>query len=210
MKRDFAKKLEFSEIDNLPGPPGKMKIAAAMYKLLESKDFSSITTAEISKLSGVNESMIYRYFNDKRGLLHYILARYLESTYKGVIDSLEGLESAIDKLKEVVRSTLGFHDHNRTFAKILFFEVRNFPGYWESETYQLVKKYTQLYTEIIEEGFASGEVRSDVTRWHIMQSLLGTVEHMILPCLIFQRPLDVDGCTDAVYKLLLKGLKANR
>ncbi|MCG6911454.1 MAG: TetR/AcrR family transcriptional regulator [Deltaproteobacteria bacterium] len=210
MKACFTRKLAFSEINDHSGPPGKIKIAAAMHRLLETKDFSSITTAEISKQSGVNESMIYRYFNDKRGLLHYILAQYLEISYKGIIDSLNGLEGAVDKLTEVTRCTFGFYIHNATFAKILFLEVRNFPGYWESDTYQFVKRYTQLYRQIIEEGHAAGEIRPDIEKWHVMQALLGTIEHMVLPSLIFQRPLDVDVCTEAVYKLVLEGLKGKR
>ena len=210
MTLSITKKLAFDEINDYSGPPGKIKIAAAMHRLLENKDFASITTAEISKNSGVNESMIYRYFNDKRGLLHYILGRYLEVTYKGIVDSLDGLTSAVDKLQAVIRGTVGFYLHNGTFAKILFLEVRNFPGYWESDTYKMVKRYTQLYTDIIEQGLASGEIRPDIEPWHIMQSLLGTVEHMILPSLIFRKALDVDACTEAISKLILDGLRTQR
>ena len=58
--------------------PGKIKIAEALKILLSEKDFDSITTTDISRTSGVNEALIYRYYKDKRGLLHEVLARYLE------------------------------------------------------------------------------------------------------------------------------------
>ncbi|MFP4453651.1 MAG: helix-turn-helix domain-containing protein, partial [Desulfobacterales bacterium] len=52
-------------------PPGQIKIENALRTLLVQKDFNSITTAEIARTSGVNEALIYRYFKDKRGLLHH-------------------------------------------------------------------------------------------------------------------------------------------
>ncbi|MEK6196201.1 MAG: TetR/AcrR family transcriptional regulator, partial [Deltaproteobacteria bacterium] len=54
-------------------PPARLKLAAAMRRLLRTKDFNSITTAEISRTAKANEALIYRYFKDKRGLLHHVL-----------------------------------------------------------------------------------------------------------------------------------------
>ena len=61
-----------------PYPPGRIKIADAFIALLEQKEFSAITTAEIAKNAGVTEALIYKYFEDKRGLLHQVLKEYLE------------------------------------------------------------------------------------------------------------------------------------
>ena len=46
-------------------PPGKLKLAIALRQLLETKDFNSITTADLSKTSGVNEALIYRYADNQ-------------------------------------------------------------------------------------------------------------------------------------------------
>ena len=64
-----------SNIPNHSDPPGKIKIAEALRILLKEKDFNSITTADISRTSGVNEALIYRYYKDKRGLLHDCFGR---------------------------------------------------------------------------------------------------------------------------------------
>ena len=60
-----------------PHAPGKTKIMAALRSLLEDKEFVSITTAEIARNAGVTEALIYKYFHDKRDLLHQVLAEYL-------------------------------------------------------------------------------------------------------------------------------------
>ena len=61
------------------GPPGKIKLAKALRVLLEEKDFNSITTAEIASTAGTNEALIYRYFGDKRGLLHRLRRKWSTS-----------------------------------------------------------------------------------------------------------------------------------
>ena len=67
-----------------PLPPAKLKLAAAMRQLLRTKDFNSITTAEISRTAKANEALIYRYFKDKRGLLHQVLYDYLLDFHKEI------------------------------------------------------------------------------------------------------------------------------
>ena len=54
------------------------------------------------------------------------------------------------------------YDNNRVFAKILLLEVRNFPGYFESSTYWLVKNYGKMVTQIVAQGVQSGEIRDDI------------------------------------------------
>ena len=60
--------------DRKPAPPGQIKIIQALNLLLEEKEFGAITTAEIAKTAGVTEALIYKYFKDKRDLLHQVLA----------------------------------------------------------------------------------------------------------------------------------------
>ncbi len=59
-------------------PPGRIKITQALKLLLERKEFGAVTTAEIAKQAGVTEALIYKYFKDKRDLLHQVLREYLE------------------------------------------------------------------------------------------------------------------------------------
>ena len=58
-------------------PPSMVKLADALETLLKEKDFNSISAAEISRTAQVNESLLYRYFKDKRGVLHFILHNYM-------------------------------------------------------------------------------------------------------------------------------------
>ncbi len=189
-----------------PDPPGKIKIADALKTLLEEKDFNSITSAEIANISGVNEALIYRYYQDKRGLLHHILSAYLRESESQINAYLKDTTGTFNKLKQIIWHTFDTYDKNRIFAKILLIEVRNFPGYFKSETYYLAKQYSLIMLKLLNEGIDNGEIRNDISAWHMMQTIIGAVEHLILPSLIFDRELDIDVCTENLCRMLHEGI----
>ena len=189
-----------------PKPSGRTKLADALRQLLAKKDFSSITTAEISRTSGVNESLIYRYFGDKRGLLHAVLDEYLENFVEQVDWGLKGIAGANNKLRKYIWSTIYFYDQDRVFSKILLLEVRNYPGYFTSETYGIVKQYTNLMLQLIEDAMKAGEIRKDLDPRNIRQIVLGGIEHLVLPAVINDGPLDPEQLTDQFCLLIFDGI----
>jgi AcrR family transcriptional regulator len=201
-----GEKSESNHVKEHSDPPGKIKIADALKTLLEEKDFNSITSAEIASTSGVNEALIYRYYKDKRGLLHHILSKYLRESEAQIDLYLQDTHGTFSKLKKVIWHTFDTYDKNRIFAKILLIEVRNFPGYFKSETYALAKHYSSVILELVKEGIENGEIRNDISAWHMMQAIIGAVEHLILPSLIFDRKLDIDACTENLCQILLHGI----
>jgi len=194
---------------NIPphsGPPGKVKIAEALKILLREKDFNSITTADIARTAGVNEALIYRYFKDKRGLLHDVLAEYLEDYIEKMEFDRRGIKGAANKLRQLIWDTIYLYQKDRVFAKILLLEVRNFSGYFESETYQIVRHYGKALLNLIKEGVASGEFRDDISPSHIRQIILGCIEHLCLPAVIFHYDISPDKLTADICDVLFEGI----
>ncbi len=188
-------------------PPSRVKIVQALKLLIRDKDFNSITTAEISRVAGVNEALIYRHFNDKRGLLHAVLSEYLNEFVSNLMFDLKGIKGAINKIRKFVWASIHYYNDDRVFSKIQLLEVRNFPGYFESETYQIVKRYAGLLLEIIEEGITSGSIRDDIAPSSIRQFILGSIEHYCLPAIIFGHAIDGDVMADNLCEILFEGIK---
>ncbi len=187
-------------------PKGKIKLAIGLEELLKTKNFGSITTAEISKVSGVNESLIYRHFKDKRGILHYILAEHQKESLKQFYSDLVTITGAVNKIRRLIWRTIDNWSKDRVHAKILLIEVRNFQEYYESETYITVKEYCQLIKSLIQEAINSGEIIEDVSPWFLMQIILGSIEHVVLPCLIFDKEIQVDLFTENIFNIVFKNL----
>lgn len=187
-------------------PPSRLKITQALKVLLRDKDFNSITTAEISRVAGVNEALIYRHFIDKRGLLHAVLSEYLQDFVANLTLDLKGIHGAVNKIRKFVWASIHYYSEDRVFSRIQLLEVRNFPGYFDSETYQMVRKYAGLLMEIIEEGVESGAIRNDIAPSGIRQLILGAIEHSCLPAIIFDHKIDNDALADNLCEILFYGI----
>jgi AcrR family transcriptional regulator len=187
-------------------PPSRVKIAGALKVLLRDKDFNSITTAEISRVAGVNEALIYRHFADKRGLLHTVLADYLNEFVSNLTFDLKGIKGAVNKIRKFVWASIHYYNEDRVFSKIQLLEVRNFPGYFESETYQIVRQYAALLLDIIREGIEEGAIRKDIEPGDIRQFILGAIEHYCLPAIIFGDGIDNDRMADHLCDILFDGI----
>lgn len=189
--------------------PSRTKIAKALKKLLQDKDFNSITTAEISRVAGVNEALIYRHFTDKRGLLHAVLTDYLNEFVSNLKLDLKGIKGAINKIRKFVWASIHYYNEDRVFSKIQLLEVRNFPGYFESETYQIVRQYAALLLDIINDGIQTGVLREDIEPTNIRQVILGAIEHFCLPAIIFGHTINTinnDLMADNLCEIIFDGI----
>ena len=187
-------------------PPGRIKIADALRGLLEQKEFNAITTAEIARSAGVTEPLIYKYFKDKRDLLHHVLVEYLEQYHVRVREDLRGIQGALNKLRKLIWSHIQVYATNRVFARILLIEVRNHKDYYMSETYERVKIYSSTVLDILEEGVANQEIREDISIKLARQVILGSIEQVCLTGITFNREIDPDTLTEAICDIVFRGI----
>jgi AcrR family transcriptional regulator len=188
-------------------PPGRVKITEALKFLLEQKEFSAITTAEIARTAGVTEALIYKYFKDKRDLLHQILGEYLEQFGDQLELDLKGIKGALNKLRKLIWAHINVYANNRVFARILLVEVRNHPDYYISDTYKKVKIYTDTVMSIIEEGVRAEEIRDDIPPSIIRHGILGSIEQICQSGVIFGREISPDQLTEDLCGFLFEGLE---
>ena len=186
--------------------PGYIKIVGALKLLLKEKEFNAITWAEIARTAGVNEALIYKYFHDKRNLLYKVLRQFLEKYAALAEEELKVTSGALNKLRKAIWAQFNAYSEDRIFAKILILEVRNYPDYFKSETYELVKQWAKSILEIIEEGVRNGEIRSDISSRHLRQIILGGIEHLCLPEIIFGRDFSPDTLTEELCEFIFHGI----
>ena len=191
----------------LSSPPGRTKILEALNSLLEKKDFQAITWAEIANTAGVNEALIYKYFGDKRNLLHQLLSEFLQDFVEDVKIALRGIEGAVNKLRKLVWSHIHIYNRQRVFAKILVLEVRNYPDYFQSETYQFAKEFGKVLTEVLGEGIQDAIFRDDIPVQDMRQIILGAIEHICLPNIVYNREMDPTVLTERIMKSIVEGIR---
>ena len=169
-----------------------------------------MTTAEIAKQAGVTEALIYKYFKDKRDLLHQVLREYLEQYQVQVENDLKGIKGALNRLRKLIWSHINVYATNRVFAKILLLEVRNYPDYYKSETYELVKIYSNTVLRIIEEGIRNKEIREDLEPKLIRLGIIGSIEQVCLSGVVFGREISPDDITENLCEFIFKGIERDQ
>ncbi|SDP12644.1 TetR/AcrR family transcriptional regulator [Desulforhopalus singaporensis] len=189
-------------------PPGKKKIVQAMRNLLENRSFETITIAEIAVEAGVTEGLIYKYFKDKRDLLHHVLREHYEIFLNQIDRDLQGIDGALNRLKKIIWSSIERYANHKVFARIILLEVRNSERYFESEAYTLVQKFNTIIIGIIKEGIAQGEIRSDLPPAYIRNAIFGTLEHSCLNRVIFDEPVATSETARFISDLIFNGIKA--
>lgn len=189
-------------------PPGKTKIINAMRVLLEDRNFSTITISDIAVTAGVTEGLIYKYFKDKRQLLHHVLKEHYEYFLCQIDRDLKDVSGALNKLHKVIWSSIDRYANHRVFARIILLEVRNSDEYFQSEAYALVRQFNKILLDIIKEGMASGEIRQDISPSLIRHTIFGTIEHACLNRVIFNESVPTDETAEQITNLILNGINS--
>lgn len=190
-------------------PAGYIKILNAFRALIRERDFSTITWAEIAKTAGVNEALIYKYFKDKRGLLHHAMAEGLHHFISQLEISLKDVNGSLNKIKKLIWYHINSYNKNRIFARIQMIEVNSCQEYFQSDAYKLAKKYGRIILKILKEGVKNGEIRNDIRLKSLRQHILGAIELHCLPNVIFDREMSPDAITEDICKVLFFGIKTS-
>lgn len=191
-------------------PPSRDKIYHSFRLLLKEKGYHSITTAEIAETAGVNEALIFRYFENKRGLLYRVLADDMEMFQSEILVDLKGIKGAGNKLRKLIWSHIHYMDKNRAFARMLLLEITNFPDFFVSESFEFIRAYNRIVLGLIREGIESGEIRDDIEPSVIMDIILGGIHYLCLPRVVNNSDLDVDTAAHELFETILSGISPGK
>ena len=190
-----------------PSPPGKRKIINALRQLLEDRNFASITISEIAGTAGVTEGLIYKYFKDKRDILHQVLKEHYELFLVQIERDLKGIDGSINRLQKIIWSCIDRYANHRVFARIILLEVRNSDDYFQSEAYRLVRVLNRVIIDIIEEGIKNKEIRAGIPVAYIRNAIFGTIEHSCMNRAIFNETVSTDETARNIAELIFNGIK---
>lgn len=187
-------------------PPGRTKIKQAIKNLLRDRSFNDITWSEIAQAAGVSQGLIYKYFTNRRNLLHEMSQDYAEQFMAELTTALRGIEGSLNKLRKLIWMHLHYYERQRVFARVLQFEVMSSPDYFESRAYESIRSYGKTVLEILMEGVQRGEIRQDINLKEIRQLILGSVNYISLPGILYGTEINTDALTDDVCKVIFPGI----
>ncbi|HBT96702.1 MAG TPA: TetR/AcrR family transcriptional regulator [Desulfobulbaceae bacterium] len=191
-------------------PPGKQKIVQAMRRLLEERAFETITIAEIAVEAGVTEGLLYKYFRDKRDLLHHVLEKYYQTFIVQIKRDLRGVDGALNRLRKIVWASIELFADHKVLARIIILETRNSAKYFETEAYSLMRQFVGIVDDVIREGIAAGEIRAGLPTASIRNAIFGAIEHSCLRRIIFNEAVSTDETARFITDLIFNGIAVQK
>jgi hypothetical protein len=95
-------------------------------------------------------------------------------------------------------------------CRLMFREVRSEEDYPGSSLHAQNRRYTQLLIDVLKQGVASGELRSDVPTPLLRDMVYGGIEHHAWNFLCGRGGLDPDRIADQIVTALFEGAAAGK
>lgn len=155
----------------------KHKLYPVVLEQFSKKDFHRVNIREISKLSGISTTTIYRYFPSKEKLLFTILDEKL-SELAGLIQMhLQGMESTKEMFRKLFWVTLNHYDSTPGLAVASIVTVPTH-SWMEEGSYKRKDGY-EVINKIIQHGRECGEIDPAVSNEQIIDLYFMYCHHQI-------------------------------
>ncbi|MBN2431402.1 MAG: TetR/AcrR family transcriptional regulator [Acidobacteria bacterium] len=189
-------------------------IIAAALQVFRRKGFNGATIAEIAVAAGIGKGTVYEYFPSKAMLIHealLFLLRHIESIIFGI--AVLRIPPA-DKLRRMI-DAFSFLEQEGAMA-----ELNLLSDYWAEAfrqgdsaniyTLEFKKSYEnarRLFMDVIEEGMAKQEFRSDVRPELLAAAIVGMLDGLFLQWYLDRERVPYARVIDHFCTCLLRGIR---
>ncbi len=193
-------------VTRLPRAQRVSDILSAAKAVFSEHDYEESSISEIAVRAGVVEGTIYKFFAGKRDLLHKVIDDWYIGMLADYQSRLEGIAGTRDRLRFVIWSHLKSIEENPGLCRQVFNEVRGQKDYFTSSVHDHHRHYTHFVLDVLRDGIAAGEVRSDISLALVRDMIYGAVEHHSLAYICGQGALDAEGAADQLTHVVLTGV----
>lgn len=170
--------------------------------------FDATSVAEIAVRLGVAEGTVFKYFPTKRDLLNRVIEHWYGELFGDYTKDLSMIRGARDRLRYLVWRHLKAIRDWPGMCRLVFTEVRSQPGYSRSPVHRMNLKYTELLVDVVREGIASGDFRSDFPPALLRDMIYGGIEHHVWGFLYGRALLEPERSADQITDMVCGGLEA--
>ncbi len=170
--------------------------------LLADKGFNDTSMLEIAKAANVAEGTVYEHFGNKENLLIAIPQKKLSELYDDI--SGEALEK---KIAAVITDIFQFYHDEKSYTKILVLMLRTNKRFHQSDGSTIIDRLFDLIKETIIKGQVEKLFKPDLNLELCRHLLFGTIDHIIIPWIIFDRNYDFQKIGNEVARLFINAIR---
>ncbi len=189
-----------------PRAEREAEILAAAREVFAERGYGEAAVAEIAARAGVVEGTVYSYFETKRALLIAVMQRFYDELISDTASGLKAVRGAENRIRFVIRRHLETFTADLDLCRVIIRETRPDVALYDEAILELNRRYTGLGLDVLEQGVASGELRSDLVPSVIRDLIYGGIEHAVWRFLFADDPLELGPLADQLADALLEGI----
>lgn len=181
----------------------RKRIISAAITLFAEKGFNDTSMLEIARKSDVAEGTVYEYFQNKENLLISIPNEKLTSLYENVSGN-----SPEKKIKKIISSIFEFYYAEKDYSTILVLMLRTNKKFHKSKSNEIIENLFGIIEDAIKKGQAENIFKADLDIDICRDLLFGTLDHIMIPWIMFNRQYDLRAVGAEVADLFVNAIRS--
>lgn len=181
-------------------------ILDAARRVFVTRGYQAAAIADIARLAGISDGLVYRYYESKRRLLDAVLAAFFQRILN-VLEPAVAAEQGFDaKLRALIHAHLKTLLAEPGLCRLFIGEVRGAAEFADSEAQSLNRRYSAVFLNIIKDAQRRGELREDLDAALLRDLVFGGVEHLAWRAMSARGRARIAADADKLADLVLDGV----
>ena len=182
------------------------RILDAAVKVFADQGFFQSTISQIAREAQVADGTIYLYFKNKDDILVQFFSYKTTQVFEQFRKSVDQADTAIEKLRNLIRSHLDAFQRDRSMAVVYQSETHQTSRPAEPQIRAMSKMYLDIISEIVEQGQQQGSIRKDLYLGLVRRFIIGAVDEVINTWLHAETEYDLTSMADPLVDLFIRGI----
>lgn len=184
-----------------------LRIEKAVLELFSDKDFHDVSLIDVARTANVSLQTIYKYFGSKEVLVYAVLDVTLGRLAERMIDHLQGIDDARERLRKTCWVTLDYMDKHPAVMLLLFTAVpvsrhRNISIY---ESPELMGAFLGVFKD----GQARGVLNNRVSSKILLDVFMGMIGRIVLMHIVRGEKRPLIDQFDELFHILWRAMSAD-
>lgn len=185
-------------------PDTLKRIEKAVLDLFSRQDFHDVSLLDVAKTANVSLQTIYKYFGSKETLVYAMLDVMLGRLAERMIDHLQGIDDARERLRKTCWVTLDYMDKHPAVMLLLFTAVpvsrhRNIRIY---ESPELMGAFLGVFKDGQQRGVLNNRVSSKI----LLDVFMGIVGRVVLMHIVRREDRSLIDQFDELFNILWRAM----
>ncbi len=186
------------------------EILSAAEKVFAAKGFFPTKMSDIARRAEFGTGTLYKYFKSKEELYFTLIDEKAEEINRLVKTELSQKNSAVERIKNVLKLQFEFVERNRDFFRIYISERSRFEWTVKDDLgkglHEKMVSYIDILSEVIRQGIKKGEFR-EIDPRDLAHAFVGIVNSFVFEWLISREPYPLISKLETVIEIFLSGVQ---